>query len=543
MVGRAGAVGKTVFVFPGQGSQWVGMGTQLLDSSTVFAEQMQRCEKALGEYVDWSLIDVIRGVAGAPGLDRVDVVQPVLWAVMVSLAGLWRSLGVVPDAVIGHSQGEIAAACVAGALSLEDAARVVALRSRLLVALSGAGGMVSLACGPARAGELLGPWGERLNVAAVNGVSAVVVSGEVAALEELVRRCEAEEVRARRIDVDYASHSAQVEAIRGPLFEALAGIEARSSSVALFSTVTGGLFDTVGMGAEYWFESIRCTVEFERAVRSAHDAGYRVFIESSPHPVLIAGIEETLADDAVVVPSVNRDEGGLGRFLVSAGWAHTAGVAVDWRAAFDNGRRVELPTYAFQRRRFWLGEDNSGAGAPRPATNWSAGLIARLRELSPGEQHRELVELVCAHIAAILGHAGSDDIDAERAFQDLGFDSMTGVELRNRLKAVTGLTGPALSRTLIFDYPTPAALADHLAHELLLGHHKESEDDKIWSVLRRIPVHELQRTGLLDKLLLLAGTPEGPSEEPSVSDDVIDALSPDALIAMALQQSEDDPDQ
>ncbi len=362
VTGRAQAVGKTVFVFPGQGSQWVGMGTQLLDSSTVFAEQMQRCEKALGEHVDWSLIEVIRGVAGAPGLDRVDVVQPVLWAVMVSLAGLWRSLGVVPDAVIGHSQGEIAAACVAGALSLEDAARVVALRSRLLVALSGAGGMVSLACGPARAGELLGPWGERLNVAAVNGVSAVVVSGEVAALEELVRRCEAEGVRARRIDVDYASHSAQVEAIRGPLFEALAGIEARSSSVALFSTVTGGLFDTVGMGAEYWFESIRCTVEFERAVRSAHDAGYRVFIESSPHPVLIAGIEETLADDALIIPSLGRDDGGLDRFWLSAGQAHIAGVAVDWGTAIEGGRQVPLPTYAFQGRRFWLPPLGIGTG-------------------------------------------------------------------------------------------------------------------------------------------------------------------------------------
>ena len=178
VVGRAQTAGKTVFVFPGQGSQWVGMGAQLLDTSKVFADHMHRCDKALGEYVEWSLIDVIRGVEGAPGLDRVDVVQPVLWAVMVSLAELWRSVGVVPDAVIGHSQGEIAAACVAGGLSLEDAARVVALRSRLLVGLSGAGGMVSLACGVSQAQELVAQDGDRLNIAAVNGVSAVVVSGE-----------------------------------------------------------------------------------------------------------------------------------------------------------------------------------------------------------------------------------------------------------------------------------------------------------------------------------------------------------------------------
>ena len=247
-VGRAQPVGKTVFVFPGQGSQWAGMGAQLLDTSAVFAEHLHRCDKALAEHVEWSLIDVIRAAPGAPGLDRVDVVQPVLWAVMVSLAELWRSVGVVPDAVIGHSQGEIAAAYVAGALSLEDAARVVALRSRLLVRLSGAGGMVSLACGLPRARELVAAWGDRLNIAAVNGVSAVAVSGDVDALAELMRRCEAEGVRARKIDVDYASHSVQVDAIREPLAEALAGIEPRPSSVAFFSTVTGELTDTADVG-------------------------------------------------------------------------------------------------------------------------------------------------------------------------------------------------------------------------------------------------------------------------------------------------------
>src|SRR5262245_65064522 len=154
------------------------MAVGLLESSPVFAEAIGECESALSAYVDWSLTDVLRGVEGAPGFDRVDVVQPVLFAVMVSLAKLWRSVGVEPDAVMGHSQGEIAAACVAGALSLEDAARVVAVRSRLLVGLAGAGAMVSLACGLERAQELLAGYGDRLGVAAVNGIGAVVVSGE-----------------------------------------------------------------------------------------------------------------------------------------------------------------------------------------------------------------------------------------------------------------------------------------------------------------------------------------------------------------------------
>ncbi len=372
VAGRAQIVGKTVFVFPGQGSQWIGMGAELLDSSKVFAEQLNRCEKALGEHVEWSLIDVIRGAPGAPGLDRVDVVQPVLWAMMVSLAELWRSVGVHPDAVIGHSQGEIAAACVAGALSLEDAARVVALRSRLLVRLSGAGGMVSLACSLPQARELLAQSGDRLNIAAVNGVSAIVVSGEVDALDELMRRCEGADVRARRIDVDYASHSAHVDAIREPLAEALTGIEPRSSSVTFFSTVTGEPIDTATLNADYWYRSIRQTVQFEQAVCTASDAGYRVFIESGPHPVLIAGIEDTVAErnltDAIVIPSLGRDDGGLDRFWLSAGQAHVAGVAVDWRSVFSGGCHVDLPTYAFAGRRFWLpplgvgGADLGGLG-------------------------------------------------------------------------------------------------------------------------------------------------------------------------------------
>lgn len=365
VVGRAQPVGKTVFVFPGQGSQWAGMGAQLLDSAPVFAEQLQRCDKALAEYVEWSLIDVIRGVPGAPGLDRVDVVQPALWAVMVSLAELWRSVGVIPDAVIGHSQGEIAAAYVAGALSLEDAARVVALRSRLLVELSGRGGMVSLACGLPRAEQLIADWGERLNIATVNGVSAVVVSGEVDALTELMRRCETESIRARKIDVDYASHSAQVDAIRESLADALHGLAPRSSAVAFFSTVTGELIDTAALNADYWFQSIRQTVQFERAVRSAGDAGYRAFIESSPHPVLTAAIEETMpdGDQACIIPSLGRDDGGLNRFWLSAAQAHVAGVAVDWRAALAGlgGRRVDLPTYGFVRQHFWLAGGSTGS--------------------------------------------------------------------------------------------------------------------------------------------------------------------------------------
>ena len=367
--GTAAPAGKTVFVFPGQGSQWLGMSIELLDTATVFARHIEACEEAFSEFVNWSLTDVLRGASGAPGMDRVDVVQPVLFAVMVSLAELWKSIGVSPDAVIGHSQGEIAAAYVAGALSLRDAARVVTLRSKLLRSLAGPGGMLSIACSTERARELLAPYGNRVSIAAVNGRSAVVVSGDVAALEELVGFCADLDLRTRRIDVDYASHSVEVEAIRGELTEVLTGIEPRSSRTAFFSTVTGNRLDTAGLDADYWYRNIRQTVQFDQAVHSASEHGFRTFIESSPHPALIAGIENTANDraagdtDAIVVPTLGRDDGGLERFLTSAATAFVAGVRVDWRGVLDGAGFVELPTYAFDRRRFWLSGEGVAADA------------------------------------------------------------------------------------------------------------------------------------------------------------------------------------
>ncbi|KIF02097.1 hypothetical protein PL81_31910, partial [Streptomyces sp. RSD-27] len=385
---------KTAFVFPGQGSQWVGMAAGLLESSSAFAGRMDECAKALEPFTDWSLTDVLRGVEGAPSLDRVDVVQPALFAVMVSLAEVWRAAGVRPGAVIGHSQGEIAAACVAGILSLEDAARVVALRSQAIGrVLAGLGGMVSVPLPAAAVRERIAPWGEgRISVAAANGPSSVVVSGEVQALDELLAACEADGIRAKRIAVDYASHSAQVELLRDELAELLAPIVPRTAEVPFLSTVTGEWVEGPELDAGYWFRNLRQTVELEQATRTLLDQGFGVFVESSPHPVLSVGMQETAEDagrEAAVLGSLRRDEGGLERFWLSLGEAHVRGVAVDWDAVFagSGAQRVDLPTYAFQRDRYWIEVPAGQVGDVASAGLGSAGhpLLGAAVELPDSE--------------------------------------------------------------------------------------------------------------------------------------------------------------
>ncbi|MFE2909941.1 SDR family NAD(P)-dependent oxidoreductase, partial [Streptomyces olivaceus] len=345
-----------VFVFPGQGSQWTGMAVELLDASPVFARRMDECAAALAPHLDVPLLEALRDEAA---LERVEVVQPALWAVMVSLAEVWQSYGVRPAAIVGHSQGEIAAAVVAGALTLEDGARVVALRSRALTAVAGRGGMASVTAPADDVRRVVESHRGALSVAAVNGPSHVVVSGDAAALDALLAAYEADGVRTRRIPVDYASHSVHMEEIRAEVEKAASGLSPRPSDVPFHSTVTAGKADTTTLDAAYWYRNLRSQVRFEDTVRGLLDAGFRHFVEVSPHPVLTPGVERTAEDhgsDASVVGTLRRGDGGEPRLLRSLAEAHAAGTRVDWSRVFDatGAVHVDLPTYAFQRRRHWL---------------------------------------------------------------------------------------------------------------------------------------------------------------------------------------------
>ncbi|HEY8978061.1 MAG TPA: type I polyketide synthase, partial [Streptomyces sp.] len=352
--GTPGPLGRTVFVFPGQGSQWVGMALELVDTSPVFTASMQQCADALAEFTNWDL----RQALGDPAaLERVDVVQPATWAVMVSLAALWRSYGIEPDAVIGHSQGEIAAAHIAGTLSLQDSARIVALRSKLIrTHLAGKGGMVSIAA----AQPAIGRWEGRIEVAATNGPNSTVVAGEPAALEELLTVCEADGIRARRIPVDYASHTTHVETIQDQLTEALTGIAPQVAKIPWYSTVDNTWLNGPEADATYWYRNLRQPVRFHQAVTDLAADGYTTFIETSPHPVLAMSIEDT--PGITTFTTLRRDDGGLTRLWTSLAEAWTQGLPVDWTPAYGDAAHADLPTYPFQRQRYWLDAPGDSLG-------------------------------------------------------------------------------------------------------------------------------------------------------------------------------------
>ncbi|HEX4818224.1 MAG TPA: SDR family NAD(P)-dependent oxidoreductase, partial [Nonomuraea sp.] len=459
VTGHAASTAQPVFVFPGQGSQWAGMAGELLDSSAVFDAAIRRCEEALAPFVDWSLREVLRGTGPAAELSRVDVVQPALWAVMISLTEVWRAMGVRPAAVVGHSQGEIAAAYVAGMLSLEDSARIVAMRSRIISGrLAAKGGMASLSLPADAVRDLLSDHPE-LGIAALNGPRSTVVSGPSDALGRLLALLESRDVRVRvrRVPVDYASHSAHVDAVESELLDALAPITPRAGSLPFHSTVTGTELDGTRLTADYWNRNLRRTVLFQPTVEQLLGR-HGAFVEPSPHPVLtvrIQEIAEAAGKAAAVIGTLRRDQGTLHRVLTSAGEAWTAGVPVDWAALYAGAgaRRVRLPTYPFQRVRHWFDTPDGGAAGNDTA------LAMKLREAGADDLPRVLLDMVRGHTATALGLQDPADVGDAVPFREQGMTSVAGAAMCAELAKATGIPLPPAA---VYDHPTPRALAGHL---------------------------------------------------------------------------------
>ncbi|WP_328947426.1 type I polyketide synthase [Streptomyces sp. NBC_00184] len=461
VTGAAAGRGRVAFVFPGQGAQWWGMGQSLWEQNDAFREAVTACDDALAPYTGFSVAAVVRGQDGlAPPFTRTDVVQPALFAMYVGLAAMWRAWGVEPSAVVGHSQGEVAAAVVSGALSLADGARIVASRARAVHehAPDGAMGLVERPVGEVL--EKLAPYGEALSVAVVNTARSTVVAGDTEAVDRFLTQMEATGAYCQRVDVDYASHSPHMDSLLPALREQLTALSSADAEIAFYSSVTGERAAGPELDAEYWCRNLREPVRFDRALESLRADGFGVFVEVSPHPVLgIALAQGTEADGpAVVVGSLRRDHGGIGQVLRALADLHVQGVPIPWKRVFStpDTRRVDLPTYAFEHRRYWLDEHDDAV----PVVN-GAAWREDVRALPEPERLGSMVALVTGEAAALLG-LPAEDVRPGTALRDQGFDSLMVVELRNRLSARTRV---ALPMALAFDYPTPQAIAT-----LLLTH-------------------------------------------------------------------------
>lgn len=351
-----------VFVLPGQGSQWRGMGSGLAARPGPFRDAFEACHEAVRAEGGASLFDAL--AEGGAGFDRVDVIQPLLFALQVSLAALWRALGIVPDAVVGHSMGEVAAAHVAGALTLADAARVITRRSGLL-ARSDGGAMLSVELSFDDALALVARE-PRVAVAASNGPAATVLSGDAEALAAVAAALDARGLHCRFVKVDVASHSPAMDALERPLLDALAGLRPTPAAFPLYSTVTGALAVDGACDATYWWRNLRRPVRFWPTIERLLESDHRVFVELSAHPTLLPAIEQGLAGegrDLALLPSLRRGEDGRAAVLGSLAALYTRGFPVRWEGLYTSPRRpVALPRYPFQRERFWL--DPPGACAP-----------------------------------------------------------------------------------------------------------------------------------------------------------------------------------
>ncbi|MFI5916525.1 SDR family NAD(P)-dependent oxidoreductase [Dactylosporangium sp. NPDC051541] len=367
--------GKTVLVLPGQGSQWPGMARDLYQTTPLIRDHLHACAEALKPHTGWDLIELLQQdeIPQTP-----DVIQPVLFAINTALGHLWQTLTPI-NAVIGHSQGEIAAAYLTGALTLQDAAAVVARRAQTLTTLAGTGTMLSI---PQPHDTIALP--PNTTIAAINGPATTIVSGPVPELDALLETYPG----SRRINVDYPSHSPHIEPLQHEILTQLAAINPVTGHTVFYSTMTGQPLDTSALTNDYWYQNLRRPVRLQATIEQLHADGYRTFIEASPHPILTNPIHDTLTDKPhTTLHTLRRNHGTWHTIYANtaAAWHH--GLTITWP---DTPRdTTPIPTYPFQRQPYWLHTPAGTAGNPRhlgqTATNHP--LLPTAIQTADGQHH------------------------------------------------------------------------------------------------------------------------------------------------------------
>ena len=347
---------KTVFVFPGQGAQWITMGKKLLQNEPVFKSALEECTQVFSNYIDWNIIEEINKHEATSRLTEIDVVQPVLVAMEIALANLWMSKGIIPDAVIGHSMGEVAAAYVAGILTLHDAAKIICTRSKLMKQLSGKGEMGATDLTLEEANELLKGYEDKLSVAVINSKNSTVISGDPTALNELFATLEQQGRFNKKVKVDVASHSSQMDEIKSALYQSLTDIQPKNSTIQFYSTALNEIIEGENLTADYWVKNLRNTVQFDSAISATLQDGQVIFVEMSPHPILKHAIQEHIQNNpAVVVASLTRDKDEQVEFYTNLTTLAAYNYPFDWKNIYPAiGTFVSLPNYAWQKERYWF---------------------------------------------------------------------------------------------------------------------------------------------------------------------------------------------